>query len=73
MPWEGPFAVVTVIWDVLCEIQINRSKSKIVHVDKLWATRNPFNMDWVFKLPKEKKEVVPDLDLMGLPELFEKL
>ena len=30
-------------------------------------------MDEVFKLPKKKKEVVPDTDLMGLPELFEKL
>ncbi len=73
MPWEGPFAVVTVIGDVVYEIQLNkRSKSKIVHVDKLRATRNPINMDWVFTLPRKKREAVPDMDLMGLPELFEK-
>ena len=30
-------------------------------------------MDGVFKLPRKKKEVVPDTYLMGLPELFGKL
>ena len=42
-----------------------RSKSKIVQVDKLRLTRNPVNMDWVFKLPKKKREMVPDMDLGG--------
>ena len=75
MPWEGPFAIVTVICEVLCEIQMNRrSKSKMVHVHKLRLTRNLFNMDWVFKLPKKKKkELVLEMDFGGFSELFENL
>ena len=44
-----------------------------MHVDKVRATRNPFDIDGVFKLPKKDKEVVHDMDLMGTPQLFEKL
>ena len=62
------------IGDVLCEIKMNRrSKSKIVHVDKLKLTRNPFDMDWVFKLPRKKRELVPDIDFGGLSDLFDNL
>ena len=65
MPWEGPYAIVMVIGEILCEIQMNRrSRSKIVHVDKL----RPFDMDWVFKLPRKKRELIPHMDLGGLSD-----
>jgi hypothetical protein len=74
-PWDGPYAIVKVLGDVLCEIKLSRrGKSRIVHVDKLVATRIPVAFNWVHILSKGRKEVLPDwstTSLEGLPKLFD--
>ena len=73
-PWEGPYAVVRLLGEVLCEIQLNRRcKSKVVHVDKLVSTRVPVKMDWVFKLPRstQRKETPPSNIYEGVQQLFQ--
>ena len=42
-------------------------------MEKLRATRNPFNIDWVSKLPKKRKEQGTEVDLSGFPDLFDTL
>ena len=66
--------MVRVLGEVLCEIQkTSRCKPKIVHMDKLVATRMPVNTDWVFKQPKRTKESSPFMVWDGLPHLFQEV
>ena len=54
------------------EICMNRrSKSKIVHVDKLAPVRGEVDGDWVFKLPKKLKEYEAEHSLEGISQLFD--
>jgi len=70
--WDGPYAVVKVLSDILYVIQANRrSKSRIVHVDKLVPTRRQYDTGWVFKLPTRHQSLREGIDLDGLGKLFE--
>ena len=57
IPWDGPYFVTHILGNVVYGIRMNRrSKSKIVHVDKLAPVRGEVDGEWVFKLPKKLKE-----------------
>ena len=68
IPWDGPFFVTRILGNVVFEI---RSKSKIVHVDKLAPVKGECDNSWVFKLPKKLQEAKPYEDLEGMSNLFE--
>jgi hypothetical protein len=55
--WDGPYAVVRVYRNVVVEIKANsRTKSKVVHIDRLAPVKQPYNGEWV---------------LRGFPDLFQ--
>ena len=71
IPWDGPYFVTRILGNVVYEIRMNRrSKSKIVHVDKLAPVRGEVDGEWVFKLPKKLKEYEVEHNLEGLSHLF---
>ena len=74
IPWEGPYAIVRILGDVLYEIQASRrSKSKIVHVDKLAATKQTYDTSWVSALPQRKKEQEKAEEILtDLSKMFER-
>ena len=50
LPWEGPYQIVTRLSDVHCRIQQSqRSKCKIVHVDRLKRYEGPELKPWLYK------------------------
>ena len=70
--WEPEaYTVVRTIGDVLCQIQRNRrSKSRIVHKDKLLPVKGEHDGRWVFTLPSKKEMQLLDPDPEGLSLLF---
>ena len=61
-----------ILGNVVFEIRMNRrSKSKIVHVDKLAPVKGEYDNSWVFKMPKKLLEAKPYEDLEGVSNLFE--
>ena len=71
VPWEGPFAFISVIGNVLCRIQTNRrSKPHIVHVDKLMPVRGQYDGSWVQGLPSRMETKMRDEHLDCLTKLF---
>ena len=71
VPWEGPFAVVSIIGNVLCQIQSSRrTKARIVHVDKLVPVRGQYDGAWVHGLPSKMEAQFCDEHLDGLAKMF---
>ena len=70
VPWEGPYAVVTIMSGVLCEIQQSKcTKSRIVHMDKLDHVRGQYDGSWVTSLPSKREQGIDDDHLKGVKEL----
>lgn len=69
-PWEGPYTVIRNIGEVVCQIQQNRkSKSKIVHKDKLLPVKGEHDGSWV-KAVVPIKSVLEDEGLEDIHRLF---
>jgi len=70
-PWSGPYSVIRMINDVLCEIQRGpRTKPLIRHVDKLLPVLGVHEGDWVHQLTRQKPKQSQEEVLKDIEHLF---
>jgi hypothetical protein len=72
IPWEGPYTVIAILNDVLLEIQKSpKSKSRVVHQDKVVPVRGNHDGRWVFTLRTRDEPLVVDETLGAIRNLFD--